>query len=167
MENPAHCFMLSRNCRYLRVPRISGWLFAIPSAIAPARWRCLCLWRAGRHRTRRRSDHFARSVQMRASRLLSNLLRKRSGEVHFDRIPSVEDLHYHSRVWLSRKLLSRSERKGGARRAGHPDSAARVSKIFNALPERNHSPLPNHIVIIDLEAVAMSLDYGNIVLSYE
>jgi hypothetical protein len=61
-----------------------------------------------------------------------------TGEVYFDKIPSVEDLHNHSRVWLSRKLMPFPDLKRTVVQGElvHPDGAPRVSGILNALPER-------------------------------
>ena len=61
-----------------------------------------------------------------------------TGQVYFDRIPAVERLSNTSRVWSFRMLMPYPDQKGTVLQGElvHPDGAARVSGILNALPDR-------------------------------
>jgi hypothetical protein len=60
------------------------------------------------------------------------------GESYYDKLPAVEDLRNHSPVWLARKLFPGPAQEGTVLRGElhHPDGAARVGGIVNALPEK-------------------------------
>ena len=60
------------------------------------------------------------------------------GEPYYDKLPAVEDLRNRSPVWLARKLFPGPEQEGTVLRGElhHPDGAARVGGIVNALPEK-------------------------------
>jgi len=61
------------------------------------------------------------------------------GEPYYDKLPAIEDLRNHSPVWLARKLFPGPEQEGTVLRGElhHPDGAARVGGILNALPEKS------------------------------
>jgi hypothetical protein len=61
------------------------------------------------------------------------------GEPYYDRLPAIEDLHNRSPVWLARRLFAGPEQEGTVLRGElhHPDGAARVGGILNALPEKS------------------------------
>jgi hypothetical protein len=61
------------------------------------------------------------------------------GEPYYDKLPAIEDLRNHSPVWLARKLFPGPEQEGTVLRGElhHPDGAARVGGIVNALPEKS------------------------------
>ncbi len=60
------------------------------------------------------------------------------GEPYYDKLPAIEDVSNHSPVWLARKLFPGPEQEGTVLRGDlhHPDGAARVGGIVNALPEK-------------------------------
>jgi hypothetical protein len=60
------------------------------------------------------------------------------GESYYDKLPAIEDLSNRSPVWLARKLFPGPEQEGTVLRGElhHPDGAARVGGIVNALPEK-------------------------------
>ena len=60
------------------------------------------------------------------------------GETYYDKLPAIEDLRNRSPVWLARKLFPGPEQEGTVLRGElhHPDGAARVGGIVNALPEK-------------------------------
>jgi hypothetical protein len=60
------------------------------------------------------------------------------GESYHDKLPAIEDVSNHSPVWLARKLFPGPEQEGTVLRGElhHPDGAARVGGIVNALPEK-------------------------------
>ncbi len=60
------------------------------------------------------------------------------GEPYYDKLPALEDLRNHSPVWLARRLFPGPEQEGTVLRGElhHPDGAARVGGILNALPEK-------------------------------
>jgi hypothetical protein len=60
------------------------------------------------------------------------------GEPYYDRLPAIEDVSNHSPVWLARKLFPGLEQEGTVLRGElhHPDGAARVGGIVNALPQK-------------------------------
>ena len=60
------------------------------------------------------------------------------GEPYYDKLPAIEDVSNHSPVWLARKLFPGPEQEGTVLRGElhHPDGAARVGGIVNALPEK-------------------------------
>jgi hypothetical protein len=61
------------------------------------------------------------------------------GEPYYDKLPAIEDLRNRSPVWLARRLFSGPEQEGTVLRGElhHPDGAARVGGILNALPEKS------------------------------
>jgi hypothetical protein len=61
------------------------------------------------------------------------------GQSYYDKLPAIEDLHNHSPVWLARKLFPGPEQEGTVLQGElhHPDGAARVGGILNALPEKS------------------------------
>ncbi len=61
------------------------------------------------------------------------------GEPYFDKLPAIEDLRNRSPVWLARRLFPGPEHEGTVLRGElhHPDGAARVGGILNALPEKS------------------------------
>jgi hypothetical protein len=61
------------------------------------------------------------------------------GESYYDKLPAIEDLRNHSPVWLARRLFAGPEQEGTVLRGElhHPDGAARVGGILNALPEKS------------------------------
>jgi hypothetical protein len=61
------------------------------------------------------------------------------GEAYYDKLPAIEDLRNRSPVWLARKLFPGPEQEGTVLRGElhHPDGAARVGGILNALPEKS------------------------------
>ncbi|MGO8789753.1 MAG: hypothetical protein ACLQVL_20535 [Terriglobia bacterium] len=60
------------------------------------------------------------------------------GEPYYDKLPAIEDLSNRSPVWLARRLFPGPEQEGTVLRGElhHPDGAARVGGILNALPEK-------------------------------
>jgi hypothetical protein len=60
------------------------------------------------------------------------------GEPYYDKLPAMEDVSNRSPVWLARKLFPGPEQEGTVLRGElhHPDGAARVGGILNALPEK-------------------------------
>jgi hypothetical protein len=60
------------------------------------------------------------------------------GEPYYDKLPAVEDVSNHSPVWLARRLFPGPDQEGTVLRGElhHPDGAARVGGIVNALPEK-------------------------------
>jgi hypothetical protein len=60
------------------------------------------------------------------------------GEPYYDKLPAIEDVSNHSAVWLARRLFPGPEQEGTVLRGElhHPDGAARVGGIVNALPEK-------------------------------
>jgi hypothetical protein len=60
------------------------------------------------------------------------------GEPYYDKLPAIEDVSNHSPVWLARKLFPGPQQEGTVLRGElhHPDGAARVGGIVNALPEK-------------------------------
>ncbi len=61
------------------------------------------------------------------------------GESYYDKLPAIEDVSNHSPVWLARKLFPGPDQEGTVLRGElhHPDGAARVGGIVNALPEKS------------------------------
>ncbi len=61
------------------------------------------------------------------------------GESYYDKLPAIEDLRNRSPVWLARRLFPGPEQEGTLLRGElhHPDGAARVGGILNALPEKS------------------------------
>jgi hypothetical protein len=61
------------------------------------------------------------------------------GEPYYDKLPAIEDVSNHSPVWLARKFFPGPEQEGTVLRGElhHPDGAARVGGIVNALPEKS------------------------------
>ena len=61
------------------------------------------------------------------------------GEPYYDKLPAIEDLRNRSPVWLARRLFPGPEQEGTVLRGElhHPDGAARVGGIVNALPEKS------------------------------
>jgi len=61
------------------------------------------------------------------------------GESYYDKLPAIEDLSNRSPVWLARRLFPGPEQEGTVLRGElhHPDGAARVGGILNALPEKS------------------------------
>ena len=61
------------------------------------------------------------------------------GEPYYDKLPAIEDVSNHSPVWLARSLLPGPDQEGTVLRGElhHPDGAARVGGIVNALPEKS------------------------------
>jgi len=61
------------------------------------------------------------------------------GEPYYDKLPAIEDLNNRSPVWLARRLFPGPEQGGTVLRGElhHPDGAARVGGILNALPEKS------------------------------
>jgi ATP-dependent DNA ligase len=57
----------------------------------------------------------------------------------YDKLPAIEDLRNRSPVWLARRLFPGPEQEGTVLRGElhHPDGAARVGGILNALPEKS------------------------------
>jgi hypothetical protein len=60
------------------------------------------------------------------------------GGTYYDKLPAIEDLRNRSPVWLARRLFPGPEQEGTVLRGElhHPDGAARVGGIVNALPEK-------------------------------
>jgi hypothetical protein len=60
------------------------------------------------------------------------------GESYYDKLPAIEDVSNRSPVWLARRLFPGPEQEGTVLRGElhHPDGAARVGGIVNALPEK-------------------------------
>jgi hypothetical protein len=60
------------------------------------------------------------------------------GQPYYDKLPAIEDLRNRSPVWLARRLFPGPEQEGTVLRGElhHPDGAARVGGIVNALPEK-------------------------------
>jgi hypothetical protein len=60
------------------------------------------------------------------------------GEPYYDKLPAIEDVSNHSPVWLARELFAGPEQEGTVlrRELHHPDGAARVGGIVNALPAK-------------------------------
>ncbi len=60
------------------------------------------------------------------------------GEPYYDKLPAIEDVSNHSPVWLARRLFPGPEQEGTLLRGElhHPDGAARVGGIVNALPQK-------------------------------
>ena len=61
------------------------------------------------------------------------------GECYYDKLPAIEDVSNHSPVWLARRFFPGPEQEGTVLRGElhHPDGAARVGGILNALPEKS------------------------------
>ena len=61
------------------------------------------------------------------------------GESYYDKLPALEDLRNRSPVWLARRLFPGPEQEATVLRGElhHPDGAARVGGILNALPEKS------------------------------
>ncbi|MGO8736460.1 MAG: hypothetical protein ACLQVM_27120 [Terriglobia bacterium] len=61
------------------------------------------------------------------------------GEPYYDKLPAIEDVSNHSPVWLARRLFPCPEQEGTVLRGElhHPDGAARMGGILNALPEKS------------------------------
>jgi hypothetical protein len=61
------------------------------------------------------------------------------GEPYYDKLPAIEDVSNHSPVWLARRLFPGPKQEGTVLRGElhHPDGAARVGGIVNALPEKS------------------------------
>jgi len=61
------------------------------------------------------------------------------GEPYYDKLPAIEDLRNRSPVWLARRLFPGPEQEATVLRGElhHPDGAARVGGILNALPEKS------------------------------
>ena len=61
------------------------------------------------------------------------------GESYYDKLLAIEDLRNRSPVWLARRLFPGPEQEGTVLRGElhHPDGAARVGGILNALPEKS------------------------------
>jgi hypothetical protein len=61
------------------------------------------------------------------------------GEPYYDKLPAIEDVSNHSPVWLARRLFPGPDQEGTVLRGElhHPDGAARVGGIVNALPEKS------------------------------
>jgi hypothetical protein len=61
------------------------------------------------------------------------------GEPYYDKLPAIEDVSNHSPIWLARKFFPGPEQEGTVLRGElhHPDGAARVGGIVNALPEKS------------------------------
>jgi hypothetical protein len=61
------------------------------------------------------------------------------GGSYYDELPAIEDLRNRSPVWLARRLFPGPEQEGTVLRGElhHPDGAARVGGIVNALPEKS------------------------------
>jgi len=61
------------------------------------------------------------------------------GESYYDKLPAIEGLRNRSPVWLARRLFPGPEQEGTVLRGElhHPDGAARVGGILNALPEKS------------------------------
>ncbi len=64
---------------------------------------------------------------------------RQEGESYYDKLPAIEDLRNRSPVWLARRLFPGPEQEGTVLRGElhHPDGAARVGGILNALPEKS------------------------------
>ena len=64
---------------------------------------------------------------------------RREGEPYYDKLPAIEDLRNRSPAWLARRLFPGPEQEGTVLRGElhHPDGAARVGGILNALPEKS------------------------------
>ena len=60
------------------------------------------------------------------------------GEPYYDKLPAIEDVSNHSPVWLARKLFPGPQQEGTVLQGElhHPDGAAGVGGILNALPEK-------------------------------
>jgi hypothetical protein len=60
------------------------------------------------------------------------------GEPYYDKLPAIEDVSNRSPVWLARRLFPGPDQEGTVLRGElhHPDGAARVGGIVNALPEK-------------------------------
>jgi hypothetical protein len=60
------------------------------------------------------------------------------GEPYYDKLPALEEVSNHSPVWLACKLFPGPEQEGTVLRGElhHPDGAARVGGIVNALPKK-------------------------------
>ncbi len=61
------------------------------------------------------------------------------GQAYYDKLPAIEDLRNRSPVWLARRLFPGPQQEGTILRGElhHPDGAARVGGILNALPENS------------------------------
>jgi hypothetical protein len=61
------------------------------------------------------------------------------GAPYYDKLPAIEDLRNRSPVWLARRLFPGPEQEGTVLQGElhHPDGAARVGGILNALPEKS------------------------------
>jgi hypothetical protein len=61
------------------------------------------------------------------------------GEPYYDKFPAIEDLRNRSPVWLARRFFPGPKQEGTVLRGElhHPDGAARVGGILNALPEKS------------------------------
>jgi hypothetical protein len=61
------------------------------------------------------------------------------GEPYYDKLPAIEDVSNRSPVWLARKLFPGPDQEGTVLggELHHPDGAARVGGIVNALPEKS------------------------------
>jgi hypothetical protein len=61
------------------------------------------------------------------------------GAPYYDKLPAIEDLRNHSPVWLARRLFPGPDQEATVLRGElhHPDGAARVGGILNALPEKS------------------------------
>jgi hypothetical protein len=61
------------------------------------------------------------------------------GQAYYDKLPAIEDLRNRSPVWLARRYFPGPEQEGTVLRGElhHPDGAARVGGILNALPEKS------------------------------
>jgi hypothetical protein len=61
------------------------------------------------------------------------------GESYYDKLPAIEDLRNHSNAWLARRLFPGPKQEGTVLRGElhHPDGAARVGGILNALLEKS------------------------------
>ena len=61
------------------------------------------------------------------------------GQAYYDKLPAIEDLRNRSPVWLARRLFPGPEQEGTLLRGElhHPEGAARVGGIVNALPEKS------------------------------
>jgi hypothetical protein len=61
------------------------------------------------------------------------------GGPYYDKLPAIEDLRNRSPVWLARMLFPGPDHEGTVLRGElhHPDGAARVGGILNALPEKS------------------------------
>ncbi len=61
------------------------------------------------------------------------------GEPYYDKLPAIEDVGNHSPVWLARRLFPGPQQEGTVLRdeLHHPDGAASVGGIVNALLEKS------------------------------